>query len=247
MTDALAPLVLAIDDEAGIRRLLKMLLSQAGYRVATAADGEAGLSAAAELQPDIVLLDILIPKLSGFEVLAKLKEADPLRPVVMCTVSSDEQTRLKALEQGADDFIAKPFRHDDLISHIRFLLTSPGEGAARSHVVRLGELEIDLHHQTVQRNGEPLLLSKTEWQLLALLASYDGEPALFSDLLVKVWGPDYRDDLDYLRVWMARLGEKLDGPGADEPVILAFHGVGYRLNYGLPLERTETSVATERA
>lgn len=245
-SDDLAPLVLAIDDDPRILGLLKLVLSQAGYRVETADSGDAGVLAAAELHPDIVLLDLLMPKTSGLDVLAALKDSDPDRPVVICTVSTDERTKLEALKRGADDFIGKPFAHDDLISRIRFLLTSPGEGAERSHLVRLGGLEIDLHHHTVKRDGEPVLLSKTEWQLLTVLVSYDGEPALFSDLLVKVWGAEYREDVRYLRMWIARLGKKLNAAAAPgDDLLLDFHGVGYRLNYGLPLAHEDEAAAVD--
>ncbi len=235
-------LVLAIDDDARILRMMKMVLSQAGYRVEVADGGESGLRAAAEHHPDIVLLDLLLPGMTGFEILTALKESEPDRPVVICSVSTKEPAKLQALELGADDFVAKPFGLDDLVSRIRFLLTTPGEGAERSHLVRLDGLEIDTHHQTVTRDGQLIPLSKTEWQLLAVLVSHDGAAALFSDLLAKVWGPTYRDDVAYLRVWIARLRKKLDAD-TGEHAIIDFHGVGYRLNLGLKTVEAEEAAA----
>ncbi len=227
-------LVLAIDDDASTLRMMKTVLIQAGYRVEVAEDGASGLASAAALHPDIILLDLLMPGMTGLEVLVALKEAEPDRPVVICTVSREEAAKVESLQLGADDFIAKPFSLDDLISRIRFLLRTPGESAKDSHLVRLGGLEIDTHHRTVTRDAELILLSKTEWQVLAVLVSHDGEAVLFSELLAKVWGTAYRDDVAYLRVWVARLRKKLNGESGEEAIV-DFHDVGHRLNRATPI------------
>jgi two-component system KDP operon response regulator KdpE len=223
------PLVLAVDDEAGILRLVKLELSQQGFRVVTAADGEEALRVAEEQRPDIVLLDIVMPEMTGLEVMRRMREQSNA-PIILVTAKDTDSDKVRGLEQGADDYIVKPFSPDELGARIRAVLRrSIGAGSAE-RVVRSGEVEIDLDRRLVTRGGEPISLTRTEWLLLQHLAANAGKVMMNAELLSKVWGPEYRDDVQYLRVWVSRLRHKLEPEPADPTIIKTRQGIGYLLD-----------------
>jgi DNA-binding response OmpR family regulator len=202
------PLVLAVDDEAGILRLIKLELSQQGFRVVTAGDGEEALRVAEEQRPDIVLLDIVMPEMTGLEVMRKLREQSN-SPVILVTAKDTDSDKVRGLELGADDYIVKPFSPDELGG---------------------GVVEIDPPRRLVSRNGEAISLTRTEWLLLQHLAANAGKVMMNAELLSKVWGPEYRDDVQYLRVWVSRLRHKLEQEPADPTIIKTRQGIGYLLD-----------------
>lgn len=222
------PLVLAVDDEAGILRLIKLELAAQGFRVATATSGEEALRAAEEQRPDIVLLDIIMPELTGLEVLRRLRERRNV-PVIFVTARDAELDKVRGLEFGADDYIVKPFSPDELAARIRAVLRRGVGSQDVEHVVRAGEIEIDLSRRVVLRSGEAVSLTRTEWLLLQYFAANVGRVLLNTELLSKVWGPEYRDDLQYLRVWVSRLRRKLETDPADPQLIKTRQGIGYLL------------------
>ncbi len=223
------PFVLAVDDAAGILKLIKLELAEQGFRVVTAGGGEEALRIAEEQRPDIVLLDVLMPDMTGLEVMRKLREQSNA-PVILVTAKDSDSDKVRGLELGADDYIVKPFSPDELGARIRAVLRrSTGAGNAE-RLVRSGDVEIDLDKRMVSRSGENVSLSRTEWMLLQHLAANAGKVMTSPELLSKVWGPEYRDDVQYLRVWVSRLRAKLESDPANPTIIETRQGIGYLLN-----------------
>jgi two-component system KDP operon response regulator KdpE len=220
------PLVLAVDDEPGVLRLIKLELSAQGFRVITAEDGESALSLAEEHRPDIVLLDVMMPGMTGLETLRALRERWNI-PVVLVTARDREIDKVRGLEMGADDYIVKPFGADEMGARIRAVLRRAA-GIQAEQVVKAGRIEVDLGRRLVRNEaGEMIALTRTEWQLLQALAANAGKVMLSGELLAKVWGPEYRDDLQYLRVWVSRLRQKIEADPANPEVIKTLPGIGY--------------------
>jgi two-component system KDP operon response regulator KdpE len=223
------PLVLVADDEPRITKLVSIALSEEGFRVVTASGGEDALLKAEEVRPDIVLLDIVMPDLDGIEVMRQLRERRPI-PVILLTAKGSTADKAKGLDLGADDYIAKPFHPDELSARVRAVLrrssgVSPGAG-----VLRFDDISIDLERRLVTRDGALVQLSRTEWLLLQHLAANAGKVVLHTELLTKVWGPEYRDDLQYLRVWISRVRRKLGAEPGQPGRIRTFQGIGYLLD-----------------
>ncbi len=223
------PVVLVADDEPRITKLVALILHDEGFRVVTAAGGEEALSLAEEVRPDVVILDILMPDLDGIEVMRRLRESRPV-PVILLTARGAPADRAKGLDLGADDYVAKPFHPDELAARVRSVLrrasgVTPGIG-----VLAFGDVEVDLERRLVLRNGELVHLSRTEWLLLQYLAANAGRVVLHAELLTNVWGPEYRDDLQYLRVWISRLRRRLGAAPGEPGPIKTFQGIGYVLN-----------------
>jgi DNA-binding response OmpR family regulator len=223
------PLVLAVDDEAGILRLIKLELTTQGFRVVTAESGEEALRTAEEQRPDIALLDIVMPEMTGLEVMRKLRERTTI-PVILLTAKGSDADKVRGLEMGADDYIAKPFSPEELSARVRSVLRRTVGSSSTENIVHVGNIEIDLNRRLVKREGELVVLTRTEWMLLQHLAANAGKIMLNTELLSKVWGPEYRDDLQYLRVWVSRLRRKLEADPSKPQLIKTFQGIGYMLN-----------------
>jgi len=227
---AAEPLVLAVDDEAGILRLIKLELSSQGFRVVVAEDGAEALRIAEQQRPDIVVLDIIMPRMSGLEVMRRLRERTSV-PVILLSAKDHDEDKVRGLEMGADDYLAKPFNPEELSARVRAVLRRGFRPAAGGeNVVRASGVEIDLDRRLVKREGEAVSLTRTEWMLLQQLAANAGRVMLNTELLTKVWGPEYRDDLQYLRVWVSRLRSKLEADPANPTIIKTLQGIGYLLN-----------------
>ena len=232
MTEREAPLVLVADDEEDIRSLVSVRLKRAGYDVITAADGEEALLLVAARLPDLVVLDMMMPKATGLEVTRSMREHEATKviPVILLTAKGATADKAKGLDLGADDYIAKPFHPDELAARVRAVIrrstgVEPGAG-----VVAFDDVEIDLERRMVRRGGELVQLSRTEWLLLQHLATHPGKVVLHTELLTKVWGPEYRDDLQYLRVWISRVRRKLGAKPGEPGRIRTFQGIGYLLD-----------------
>jgi len=223
------PLVLAVDDESGILRLIKLELTTQGFRVVTAENGEEGLRMAEEHRPDIALLDIVMPDITGLEVMRKLRERTNI-PVILLTAKGSDADKVRGLEMGADDYLAKPFSPEELSARVRAVLRRAVGSSGLENVVRAENVEIDLNRRLVKRDGELVTLTRTEWMLLQHLAANAGKVMLNAELLSKVWGPEYRDDLQYLRVWVSRLRRKLEMEPSSPRLIKTFQGIGYMLD-----------------
>ena len=226
------PLVLVADDEIRITKLVELALSEEGFRVVTATGGREALEKAEEYRPDVILLDIMMPDLDGIEVMRELRER---RPVAVILLSAKDSTSDKAigLDLGADDYLAKPFHPDELAARIRAVLRRTDgstSGADATQVLAFDDVEIDLERRVVTRDGELVRLSRTEWLLLQHLAANAGKVVIHSELLTKVWGPEYRDDLQYLRVWISRVRRKLGAQPGEPGRIKTLPGIGYLLD-----------------
>jgi len=223
------PLVLVVDDSASIRRMICLELSTQGFRVAEASDGLEALRSVAEEMPAAIVLDILMPEMSGLDVLKKLRETARV-PVLLLTGKDQDADKIRGLQLGADDYIVKPFNPEELAARVRAILrrTAPEQKAEEKTLV-ISNVEIDLHRRLVKKDGTVLALTRTEWMLLQHLASNPDRTILNAELLSKVWGPEYREDLQYLRVWVSRLRAKLEQDPANPKMIKNVPNVGYRL------------------
>ncbi|HEY7270603.1 MAG TPA: response regulator transcription factor [Dehalococcoidia bacterium] len=242
------PLILAVDDEVGIQRLIKLELSSQGFRVVTAGGGEEALRIAEQQRPDIAVLDIVMPDMSGLEVMRKLRERTGI-PIILLTAKDNDADKVRGLELGADDYLVKPFNPEELSARVRAVLRRSVGLSNTENFVRAGDVEIDLNRRLVKKNGEIVTLTRTEWMLLQHLAANAGKVMLNTELLSKVWGPEYRDDLQYLRVWVSRLRSKLEPDPANPVIIKTLQGIGYLLDADPePVEEEKTaSESTEPA
>ena len=219
------PLLLAVDDEAGILRLIKLELTAQGFRVMTASNGEEALRIVEERRPDCVLLDVVMPEITGLEVMRRIRERSNT-PIILVTAKDKDADKVRGLELGADDYIVKPFSLDELGARIRAVLRRT-TGQDTERIVRAANVEIDLTRRLVKRDGQLVSVTRTEWLLLQHLAANAGKVILNAELLSKVWGPEYRDDLQYLRVWVSRLRHKLEPEPGNPVIIKTLQGIGY--------------------
>jgi two-component system, OmpR family, KDP operon response regulator KdpE len=223
--------ILVVDDEPDVVEALRIgfALQWRDIEVLGAGDGESALRLVEEEHPDIVLLDVGLPDMDGFEVLRQLRAFSDVA-VVMLTARDDAIDKVKGLELGADDYVTKPFNHLELSARIRAVLRRldmPGP-ASRAPSFRAGELEVDFAAQEARLRGERLDLTPTEYKLLYHLVRNAGHVLQHGTLLAKVWGREYVDEVDYLRVYIRRLRDKL-GDDAEEPrYIRTERGLGYR-------------------
>ena len=218
--------ILVIDDEAQIRKLLAITLQSNDYRVLEASTAKEGLIAVASHPPDLILLDLGLPDENGHEVLRHLREWYS-NPIIILSVQTDEGDIVKALDNGANDYLIKPFRTGELLARIRSALRK-NNGDENNAVMELGDLVIDFASRTVKKNDSPLKLTATEYSLLALLAKNEGKVLTHQYLLNQVWGPSYRNESQYLRVFIAQLRKKIE-TDPNRPVhIQTESGVGYR-------------------
>jgi two-component system KDP operon response regulator KdpE len=227
------PLVLAVDDEAGILRLLKLELADQGFRVVTANDGEEALRVSEEQRPDIVLLDVMMPAMTGLETMRRMREQTNA-PIILVTARDGDKDKVSGLEQGADDYIVKPFSPDELGARIRAVLRRSLGVRPLDRIVKAGDVEIDLDRRSVTKAGEPVELTRTEWLLLQSLAANHGKVMMNTELLSKVWGPEYRDDVQYLRVWVSRLRAKIESDPPNPKIVKTRPGIGYVLESDPP-------------
>lgn len=224
------PEILVVEDDPPIARLLRLQLMADGYRVVTAGSQREAVALLSQEQPDLVILDLVLPDSSGLDLLRRMKASSKSPPVVVISARSAEGERLAAIEIGADDFIPKPFSLERVTATVEFLIARSRGETGRSVIVNARDVSIDLLRADVTRNGERVALSRSEWRLLEELASRPGEPRLAQELLSRVWGADYQSDLEYLAIWIRRLRSKLGDDDSQPALILPYFGVGYLLN-----------------
>ncbi|HSM32941.1 MAG TPA: response regulator transcription factor [Anaerolineae bacterium] len=223
------PLVLVADDEVRITKLVSLALRDHGFRVVVATGGREALQKAEEYRPDVIVLDIVMPDLDGMEVMRELQGRRPV-PVILLTAKGSTADKAQGLDLGADDYVAKPFHPDELAARIRAVLRRAAGAAPGNGVLAFDDIEIDLERRIVRRHGDLVQFSRTEWLLLQHLAANAGKVVLHTELLTKVWGPEYRDDLQYLRVWISRVRRKLGAPAGEPGRIKTLQGIGYLLD-----------------
>ena len=228
MTDA-RPTVLLVEDEKQMRRLVTISLESNGYGVIEAETAEEGVKQAAAYTPDLVLLDLGLPDADGFAVIRRLREWSAL-PIIVISASGQEEKKVRALDEGADDYLTKPFGPAELLARIRVALRHAARGPDSTSVVKIGdEVEIDLGKRVVTVNAEEVHLTPIEYKLLTTLAKHAGMVMTHRHLLEQVWGPGHAHQMQYLRVYMTQLRHKLEKNAAHPQHLLTEPGVGYRL------------------
>ncbi|GHO53617.1 DNA-binding response regulator [Ktedonobacter sp. SOSP1-85] len=221
--------ILIVDDEPRIRDFVRMNLEMEHYRVIEASNGLEALDQLREHLPDLVVLDVMMPEMDGFETLKAIREVSTV-PVVMLTVRQSEQDKIRGLDLGADDYIAKPFSPPELLSRIRALLRRSlmSPPARKTEIVVDEDLQIDFARREVMVRGKKVVLRPTEYRLLYHLVSNAGRLMTHETLLSKVWGREYRDEAHYLRLYITYLRQKLEEDPAHPKYILTERGIGYR-------------------
>jgi two-component system, OmpR family, KDP operon response regulator KdpE len=218
---------LVIDDEVQMRRLLGIVLAANGYKVIEAATGQEGLVQVATRRPDVVILDLGLPDLDGVAVLKRLREWSRV-PVVVLSVRESDEDKIAALDNGADDYVTKPFSTAELLARLR-TARRHAQPAEAPLVFRAGELEVDLVGRRVTVKGREVRLTATEYSFLRLLVHFPGKVLTHRQILTEVWGPNATEHTHYLRVYMARLREKLEPVPSRPALLLTEPGIGYRL------------------
>lgn len=224
--------LLIIEDELPMRRALTDCLESEGYRVLTAPDGESGLQKALEEKPDLILLDIMMPRLDGFAVCAELRRLNNPVPILMLTAKGQVEDRVHGLDVGADDYLVKPFSTEELLARVRALLRRTRAQRRAPAVLTLGEMRIDLIKQTAQRGKKPLHLTAKEFAMLRLLAEAQGEPVSRERFLDIVWGYTAFPTTRTVDNHIASLRAKLEKDPEKPRWIHTVHGIGYRLEGG---------------
>lgn len=223
--------VLIVDDEPKLVRLVHEILTATNYQVLAACNGQHALETIAVEQPDLVLLDLILPgNMDGYEVARRVREFSDV-PIIMLTAKVREADILRGFEMGADDYITKPFSAKELLARIRAVLKRvKGEvvAPAESEIV-YGSLRIDLARRRVTLGGRQIRLTPTEYSLLHELAIHCGQVLLHEQLLTSIWGPEYRTDVDYLRAYIHYLRHKIEPDPSNPSIILSSPGVGYML------------------
>ncbi|MGA2659600.1 MAG: response regulator transcription factor [Verrucomicrobiota bacterium] len=221
--------VLIIEDELPMRTALEDVLAGEGYRVLTAADGQSGLKRALEEKPDLILLDIMMPRLDGYAVCAELRRLARPTPILMLTAKGQVEDRVSGLDAGADDYLVKPFSTQELLARARALLRRARRQTQSAAKLKLGEVEIDLARQSAMRAGKPLHLTAKEFAMLRLMAETPGEPVSRERFLDAVWGYTAFPTTRTVDNHLANLRGKIE-PDPDSPRwLLTVHGIGYKL------------------
>jgi two-component system KDP operon response regulator KdpE len=226
--------VLVVDDEPPIRRFLRTSLGAAGYRVVTADDAGGAMTGLAAEKPDVVILDLGLPDRSGLDVIAEIRKRSPV-PIIVLSARSDERAKVQALDLGADDYVAKPFGMAELMARLRAALRHAFQAQGELPVFSSGDLSVDLVRRHVTRDGHEVKLSPKEFELLKHLVTHAGKVLTHRQLLREVWGPAQADEVQYLRVFIRGLRQKLEPDPTRPTHILTELGVGYRLQ--LPPEQ----------
>jgi two-component system, OmpR family, KDP operon response regulator KdpE len=223
--------ILVVDDEPQIQRFLRPSLTAAGYEVVAAANGRDALKAAATASPDAVVLDLGLPDMDGKDVIRELRAWSKV-PIIVLSARDREAEKIAALDLGADDYVNKPFGIGELMARLRAALRHAAQTAGQATKLRTGGLIVDTLAHTVTREGEPVRLTPKEFDLLALLVRNAGRVVTHRQILTSVWGPAHTEDLQYLRVFIGQLRQKLE-PDPDAPRLISTEpGVGYRLAAG---------------
>jgi DNA-binding response OmpR family regulator len=219
--------VLVVDDEPQIRRTLAINLRARGYQVDLAATGEEALRAVADQQPDVVVLDLGLPGIDGLQVIQGLRGWTRV-PIIVLSVREREADKVAALDAGADDYVTKPFGFNELLARLRAAVRRATPADELVPIVQTRDFRVDLAAKQVVRDGREVRLTPTEWQLVELLVRNPGRLVSQRQLLQEVWGPKYRDETNYLRVFIAQIRRKLEPDPAHPRYFITEPGVGYR-------------------
>jgi len=222
--------VVIVDDEPSLVKFVSQNLRARGYDVADASNGLEGVELVRTYKPDLIILDIGMPGMDGFEVCSYVRYFSDAA-IIMLTASGNEGDKIRALDLGADDYLTKPFGIGELVARVRALMRRSERQAtagSRQEVVRVGDIVVDFQHRRVTRNGEPVKLTPTEYSLIEEMVTRPDVVVTHRQLLTNVWGAEYRDETEYLRVYMGRLRRKLEPDPANPRLLRTEAGVGYR-------------------
>jgi two-component system, OmpR family, KDP operon response regulator KdpE len=219
--------VLVVDDEPQIRRALSINLRARGYDVDLAPDGERALDLAARKHPDVVVLDLGLPGIDGVDVIRGLRGWTQV-PIVVLSVRDAEGDKVAALDAGADDYVTKPFGMDELLARLRAALRRIAPAEEEEALIETADFTIDLAGKKVRRDGDEVRLTPTEWHLVEVLVRNRGRLVAQRQLLQEVWGPQYHDETNYLRVFMAQVRRKLEPEPGNPRYFITEPGMGYR-------------------
>ncbi len=218
--------ILVVDDEKQIRRLLELTLSANGYKVLSSVNGKEGMMDAATHHPSLVLLDLGLPDIDGQEILKKIREWYQ-KPIIILSVRDSEEDIIRALDNGANDYLTKPFRTGELLARIRAALRTGNDISETSEMI-FGTLNIDRVSHIVRKNNEILKLTATEYSLLLLLAKNSGRVLTHQYILKEIWGYRYTEQTQYLRVYVAQLRKKIEDNPSKPTLLITESGIGYR-------------------
>jgi len=226
--------ILVVDDERRILNFLTSNLRAQGYEVITASDGLEALEQFHACNPDLILLDILMPKMNGLDVLKEIRGFSNI-PIIFLSAKGNERDKISGLDMGADDYISKPFSPDELVSRIEALMRRVRPNEAKiPEELSLGDITMDFKAHKVIVRGKTIYLTRLEWLLLSELALNADRLMSYEDLLVRVWGAEYRNDVQFLRTWISRLRSKIEKKPYDPRIILTVTKMGYILKKSQP-------------
>lgn len=222
--------ILLVDDEGRILNFLRSKLRASGYDVITATDGDEALEQVRGQEPDLMVLDLVMPGLNGFDTLKELRRFSSM-PVIVLSARGADADKIKGLSLGADDYLSKPFNPDELLARIEAVRRrlEPLEKRRTSEPISIGDITIDLEKRYVKVRGEEKSLTRIEWLLLSELARNAGRLMLYEDLLTRIWGPEYRDDVQLLRTWISRLRYKVERIPDNPTLIRTIPKTGYMI------------------
>jgi two-component system KDP operon response regulator KdpE len=223
------PRILVVDDEPQLTRVMLRTLTSKGYEVRVAGDGEFALQTFRDWTPSLVITDLAMPNMGGLELCRRLREISDV-PIIVLSVRGEENTKVEALDAGADDYVTKPFGMDEVLARIRAALRRHPLTDAQTRKLEAGEFHIDLDAHTVSRAGEEIHLTPKEFDLLTHLVRNAGKVLTHRALLGAVWGGDYTEQHEYLRVFIGQLRKKIERDPSDPRYILTEPWVGYRFN-----------------
>ena len=219
--------ILVADDEPKIRMFIRANLDARGYETHLAQDGVEAIEVAERVLPDVIVLDVNMPRIDGIEACRRIREWADM-PIIMLSVRGGEQDKVRALDQGADDYVTKPFGIEELLARIRVALRRSAPATSAAPVFTAADLEVDLAKRVVRRHGQTVKLTRTEYELLAYLISNCGKALTHRELLHSVWGPEYGEEREYVRVFVGQLRRKIEDDPSNPRFILTEPGVGYR-------------------
>jgi two-component system, OmpR family, KDP operon response regulator KdpE len=221
------PVILVIDDEPQMRRLLQLTLDASGYAVRAASTGNEGVTMASSERPELIILDLGLPDIDGADVLKKVREWSTV-PVLILSVRNAETDIVGCLDAGANDYLVKPFRTGELLARVRVALRQHTGQPGKEEFISHG-LAVDLNTRTVKRGGDQLRLTATEYALLALFVKNAGRVLTHRFILEQIWGPTHADETQYTRVYVGQLRKKIEKDPSDPKLLLTESGIGYRL------------------
>ncbi|MFN8104242.1 MAG: response regulator transcription factor [Acidimicrobiia bacterium] len=223
--------ILVVDDDPNVRRLVTANLRSVGYDTLTAADGTEATTLIAREQPDLVVLDVMLPGLDGFEVIRSVRAFSEV-PIIVLTVRGEQPNKVRGLTQGADDYITKPFGIEELLARVHVVLRRARGAESGSETIELPEIRIDTRRREVSVRGSPVRLTPTEYRLLLALAEEPDRVLSREELLERVWGPGYENAQESLWTYVRYLRRKIERDPRDPKLLLSEPGIGYRLYVG---------------